>query len=91
MSRFSVIVTLRPYKKGKETIELTEEYTNWTDADSAFCGYRKVCEVNGSKVEQVELIEHREEVSRGKASKNAPASNNDEIILLGGEQCALIA
>jgi hypothetical protein len=92
MSKFSVIVTLRPYKKGKEEIQLTEEYTEWADADKAFCGYRTVCEIRGSKVEHVELVEHRSEVSRAKVGKDIkPACNNDEIILLGDTPCAQIA
>lgn len=74
MSKFTVAVTIR--HKKFTPIEISEDYDSWEIADTAFCAYRDLTKLEGSAVEHVVLIEHREEVRHKAASKETTTKTN---------------
>lgn len=78
MSTFSIVVILRPYPRGPEKLRVEEKYTNWRDADTAYCAYNTLCKLIPSVIEDVQLIEHRREVTHKKASKSSPVTIEGE-------------
>lgn len=85
MSTFTVRVKLRPFPKGPEKLQAEENYTNWRDADTAFCAYQTLCKLIPSIIENVELIENRQEVHHKEATKTDPVVI--EIAHDGGAVC----
>jgi hypothetical protein len=81
MSRFTVRVEMNAFPKGSATANREENYDAWSDADEAFCAYRKLALLPGSIIQHVELIEHREEVVHKSASKPDASTNN--VVQLG--------
>lgn len=79
MAKFTVVVSL--LHKKFTPLEIQEEYTTWADADKAYVHYRGLTELNQSSIEHVDLIEHREEVIRGSASK----VRNSNVVTLGAQ------
>lgn len=78
---FSIKVVLRPYPKGRELLTVTEKYTNWRDADTAFCCYNSLCKLYPSVIEEVEFIEHRyDRVHKHGTKPNAPAVIEGEAV-----------
>jgi len=70
MSTFTVRIELKTKKLDRLTIE--EHYSDWAEADAAYCGYRDACRVQGSSISHAELIEHREERMCAAVSKGTP-------------------
>jgi hypothetical protein len=77
---FSVTVVLRAYPKGPELLTVTEKYTNWRDADTAFCAYNVLCKLIPSVIQDVQFVEHRAERVHKRASKTSPTIIEGEVV-----------
>jgi hypothetical protein len=78
--RFTVRAEVVAFPRGKETVQVEESYTDWQRADTAYLAWRSLSQLSESKVQFVELIEHREEVVHKTATKPDAPTN---VVVLG--------
>jgi hypothetical protein len=68
-SQFTVYVEMYAHQKGDIKTSFEESHNSWKEADAAWCAYKALIGVPGSRILHAELIEHRQERVHRSASK----------------------
>jgi hypothetical protein len=75
-STFEVVVEQRMFNKGDQLVKRTEYYTEWAQADAAWCAYRDLIGIKNSGIVAADFIENKRTIVHKQARKsegNLPA------------------
>lgn len=90
-STFEVVIEQKLFNKGDQLVTRTEYYTDWAEADKAWCAYRELIGIKNSGIVSADLIEdrrriHHKHVTKSKGSLGVFIEDGASISPPGGEQ-----